>query len=62
VKDAAEKIRDLENLLLRFATDRSGHKVILLPKDTLIVAEGGKRLLQVSDLIRACWEFSDESL
>jgi hypothetical protein len=62
VRDAASKIRDLEALLLRFAVDRGGQKVLLLPGDTLIIAEDRKRLLRVSDLVKSLWDFSNESL
>jgi hypothetical protein len=62
VKDASAKINDLEKLLLKFAVDRDGHKVILLAGDALIIAEDRKRLLRVSDIVKALWAFSDESL
>jgi hypothetical protein len=62
LKDAGEKISSLEHDLLCFAVDRNGDKVLLLAKDTLIIAEDGKRLLRVSDIVKALWEFSNESL
>jgi hypothetical protein len=62
VKDSGSKIKELELQLLRFAVDRNGSKVILLPGDTLIIAEDRKRQLRVADVVKALWQFSDESL